>query len=923
MHRQFALTIGIIGAVFGLAFSSIPPGMAVAREVGVTSAANPTVQGTPPEAEKRTLYIGTDVFFNERIQTSDKGIAQILLMDQSAFTVGHNSEIVVDEFVYDPGTETGRLVTSMSKGVLRFVGGKLSKQDAGVTIKTPLVVIGVRGGIVTVAVDPETGLTTVKKDYGDQVTITGANGEKVTIIDNGYESTAEPDGTMSDPAPVTEEGLILTEDALTGETGTTGGTADQPTNDYVATTEIVQLGSGSEPDDPVTATVGLSTSSGDPAPGETDPTQVSEETSGVNEGSGDQLQQQIPTILETPPPLLSGAGRYLAAGDSFTLAWGPVIANPGSVDLLGGSPDTDQSVTSMELLGDRLLLTLSGGDTVDLPYQIGSFAVTDAGTPGGAASGVGFVSDTEDFYYYQLTLDSDPDGHIILFGGSPLIPSPDGVLNLYTIHPDAVQGLDVPFMSSDLLPDTTGMVTTPFYILETTAGTNEVTVALYGALQIEGQGADQKSAVALFVSDIWLNPDTGMVEIDTARRGSVRRSATGGAITFAGSIDGLADGSGNVFFGDEGYYFVLGTEPADQDAYSDHYSGGDAPGGGSNFQFGTQHLVSYDSTIDRSTLQRTNQTFYMYSAGIAEHAWWMTEAPTLFRTSNGDPSGSALNFDPSRNRLSAMLQLEDTLGTSAIEEYQLGFGRFPEGYGASAYIDDETYAALYNRYVTKVFADGGTEMSFFGSNPFTYFFTNTLVPVDGFLPAGVTFCTCAFMEWGYWGGRLNYEDPNAVNPGDTRQDYFHLETWVAGDLPDLIDIPNSGVATYSGHAIGDVYRDLGVSVQQYIAVGNFDMSWDFSARLGTATISDFDGMTFGSAVDGIASANWREFTGAIGNVDVAGELQGSFFASGTDPVAGVGGDFYVTGVGYAAAGTFAGEQTSFGGGLPGGGGVSN
>ena len=46
-----------------------------------------------------------------------------------------------------------RLAASLSKGALRFVGGKLSKNDPGVAIKTPAGALTVRGGIALLKVD--------------------------------------------------------------------------------------------------------------------------------------------------------------------------------------------------------------------------------------------------------------------------------------------------------------------------------------------------------------------------------------------------------------------------------------------------------------------------------------------------------------------------------------------------------------------------------------------------------------------------------------------------------------------------------------------------------------------------------------------------------------------------------------------------
>lgn len=126
---------------------------ATAARVGTTAAVNPSVTGTPPGAATRTLFIGTDIAFEERIVTTDVGQTQILFLDQSSLTVGPNAEVVIDRFVYDPDRSTGELVVSVTKGVFRFVGGKISS-SSGATIRTPTATLGIRGSVILGDADP-------------------------------------------------------------------------------------------------------------------------------------------------------------------------------------------------------------------------------------------------------------------------------------------------------------------------------------------------------------------------------------------------------------------------------------------------------------------------------------------------------------------------------------------------------------------------------------------------------------------------------------------------------------------------------------------------------------------------------------------------------------------------------------------------
>ena len=121
--------------LFGTGLADAP---SVAQQrVGVNGAVNPEATGIPPGAASRRLVLGQEVVFNERITTGAEGQTQILFVDQSTMTIGPHSDMVIDEFVYDPNAGTGKLAASLTRGVFRFVGGKLSKLDNAVTMQTP------------------------------------------------------------------------------------------------------------------------------------------------------------------------------------------------------------------------------------------------------------------------------------------------------------------------------------------------------------------------------------------------------------------------------------------------------------------------------------------------------------------------------------------------------------------------------------------------------------------------------------------------------------------------------------------------------------------------------------------------------------------------------------------------------------------
>ena len=138
------LTVLCLGSVLAL----IPANPVQAEKVGVTAAVKPDAF-----SEGKEIQIGNSVFYNQRINTSGEGLVQVLLVDGSTFTVGPGSDLVIDKFVYDPKKGQGEVVASFGKGVMRFVGGKLSKNEGGVTVNTPTGALAIRGGMFHLKVD--------------------------------------------------------------------------------------------------------------------------------------------------------------------------------------------------------------------------------------------------------------------------------------------------------------------------------------------------------------------------------------------------------------------------------------------------------------------------------------------------------------------------------------------------------------------------------------------------------------------------------------------------------------------------------------------------------------------------------------------------------------------------------------------------
>jgi hypothetical protein len=186
-----SLTQVSAAALAGLAAVSLLVDAARAQQVGTAAAVNPAAQARG-SGGARTIVLGQSIAHKERIQTTSAGSVQLLFLDKTSMTIGPNSDLAIDEYVYDPSTNTGKLAATLSKGVMRFVGGQIS-HAGNAQVTTPTAVVGVRGGV---AIFQPSG---VFIGYGEGEVRSG--GSTVTLGAGEYTQTPGGGAPPSDPRP--------------------------------------------------------------------------------------------------------------------------------------------------------------------------------------------------------------------------------------------------------------------------------------------------------------------------------------------------------------------------------------------------------------------------------------------------------------------------------------------------------------------------------------------------------------------------------------------------------------------------------------------------------------------------------------------------------------------------------------------------
>mgnify|MGYP000325747055 CR=1 FL=1 len=127
---------------------ALPGAQPAAAQIGVVAGVNGTVKLTAAGQAGRIVESGEAVRLGDEITTDEKGRLQIMLLDETVFTIGPGTTLVIDEFVYDPASESGSIQAQVMKGVFRFVSGKIAKKNPGnVKVLLPTGSVGVRGTI--------------------------------------------------------------------------------------------------------------------------------------------------------------------------------------------------------------------------------------------------------------------------------------------------------------------------------------------------------------------------------------------------------------------------------------------------------------------------------------------------------------------------------------------------------------------------------------------------------------------------------------------------------------------------------------------------------------------------------------------------------------------------------------------------------
>ena len=89
---------------------------------------------------------GMKIYARDRIVTGADGSAGVILEDNTIFSLGPDSQLVLEEYLFSPGEGRFSLLAKMVKGTFVYLSGVIAKlSPESIKLETPVGTIAIRG----------------------------------------------------------------------------------------------------------------------------------------------------------------------------------------------------------------------------------------------------------------------------------------------------------------------------------------------------------------------------------------------------------------------------------------------------------------------------------------------------------------------------------------------------------------------------------------------------------------------------------------------------------------------------------------------------------------------------------------------------------------------------------------------------------
>ena len=175
----------------------------VSGVIAVTTApVKVTFQDITGEQIGRKANTGDPIFLNDVIMTGADVTMQVMLKDQTVFTMGPDSSIRFDTFIYDPADgANGSLSAQVLNGSFKFISGKIANNNPdGMVLKLSHTTAAIRGTSVSGRVNADGSATLLLLSGAVSLQRNDVPDAVVTdIFRSGWGVTITETGSASDP----------------------------------------------------------------------------------------------------------------------------------------------------------------------------------------------------------------------------------------------------------------------------------------------------------------------------------------------------------------------------------------------------------------------------------------------------------------------------------------------------------------------------------------------------------------------------------------------------------------------------------------------------------------------------------------------------------------------------------------------------
>lgn len=144
MSLQLLCMIAIIALM-------ISPGMVSANPVGQAVDVKQNVTLTR-NGQASSLQPDQSINLGDIISTGDTGQVQLLFRDETKIAIGSNSELVIENILFDSSDTASNFTVNAVQGAFRFFSGK--SERSAYSIRTPKATMGIRGTVFDFTVSP-------------------------------------------------------------------------------------------------------------------------------------------------------------------------------------------------------------------------------------------------------------------------------------------------------------------------------------------------------------------------------------------------------------------------------------------------------------------------------------------------------------------------------------------------------------------------------------------------------------------------------------------------------------------------------------------------------------------------------------------------------------------------------------------------